>query len=42
MTAFFTDSIFNSIFFKEIVWILIKISLNFIPNGLINNIPAFV
>ena len=34
--------IFKRIFFNENVWISIKISLNFVPNGPINNIPALV
>ena len=38
----FADDIFNCIFFNENVWITIKISLKFVPNGPINNIPALV
>ena len=38
----FTDAIFKCIFLNENVWILIKISLRFVPNGQINNIPALV
>ena len=38
----FADVIFKHIFFNENVWISIKISLKFVPNGLINNIPALV
>ena len=38
----FTDDIFKRIFFNENVWISIKISLKFVPKGLINNIPALV
>ena len=38
----FADDIFKCIFFNEIVWILIKISLKFVPKGPINNIPALV
>ena len=34
--------IFNSIFLNENVWTLIKISLKFVPKGVINNIPALV
>ena len=34
--------IFKCIFFSESVWILLKISLRFVPNGPINNIPALV
>ena len=38
----FADDIFKRIFLNENVSILIKISLNFIPKGPINNIPALV
>ena len=38
----FADDIFKCIFLNENVWILIKISLKFVPKGLINNIPALV
>ena len=38
----FADDIFNCIFLNENVWILIKISLKFVPKGPINNIPALV
>ena len=38
----FTDDIFKCIFLNENVWILIKISLKFVPKGRINNIPALV
>ena len=38
----FADDIFNSIFLNENVWTPIKISLKFVPKGLINNIPALV
>ena len=38
----FVDDIFKSIFLNENVWILIKISLKFVPKGLINNIPALI
>ena len=34
--------IFKRIFWNEDVWILIKISLKFVPKGPINNIPALV
>ena len=34
--------IFKWIFLNENIWILIKISLNFVPKGRINNIPALV
>ena len=36
----FPDAIFKWTFLNENVWILIKISLKFVPKGLINNIPA--
>ena len=36
----FADNIFKCIFLDENVWISIKISLNFVPKGSINNIPA--
>ena len=32
----------NEFFFNENIWILIKISLKFVPKGPINNIPALV
>ena len=38
----FTDGSFKCIFLKENIWILIKTSLNFVPKGLIFNIPALV
>ena len=38
----FPDDIFKCIFLNENVWIPIKISLNFVPKGPINNIPALV
>ena len=38
----FADDSFKCIFLNENVLILIKISLNFIPKGPINNIPALV
>ena len=38
----FPDDIFKCIFLNENVWISIKISLNFVPRGPINNIPALV
>ena len=38
----FPDDIFNCIFFKENVWISIKIPLKFVPKFPINNIPALV
>ena len=36
------DDTVRCIFLNENVWILIKISLNFVPKGRINNIPALV
>ena len=38
----FTDNIFKCIFFNENFRILIRISLKFVANSPINNIPAFV
>ena len=38
----FADDIFKRIFVNENVWILIWISLKFVPKGPINNIPALV
>ena len=38
----FADDIFKCIFLNENVWIPIKISLKFVPNGPINDIPALV
>ena len=38
----FADDIFKCIFLNENVWILIKISLKFVPKDPINNIPALV
>ena len=38
----FPDGIFKCIFLNENVLISIKISLKFVPNGQINNIPALV
>ena len=38
----FADDIFKCVFINENVWIVIKISLNFVPKGRINNIPALV
>ena len=38
----FPDHIFKWIFLNENIWISIKISLNFVPKGSINNIPALV
>ena len=38
----FTDNIFKCIFLNRNVWISIKISLKFVPEGPIKNIPALV
>ena len=38
----FADDIFKCIFLNENVWIPIEISMRFVPNGPINNIPALV
>ena len=38
----FADDVFKCIFLNENVWILLKISLKFVPQGPINNIPALV
>ena len=38
----FADDIFKCIFLNENAWISINISLKFVPNGPINNIPALV
>ena len=38
----FPDAIFQCIFLNENVWILIKISLKFVPKGPINKIPALL
>ena len=38
----FPDNIFKCNFLNESVWILINISLNFVPEGQINNITALV
>ena len=38
----FPCDIFKCIFFSENVWISLNISLRFVPNGPINNIPALV
>ena len=39
---YFPDNIFKSIFLNENVWILIKISLKFVPKDPVNNISALV
>ena len=41
MAAFF-QAIFSNSFLNENAWIFIKISLNFVPKGPINNILALV
>ena len=38
----FPDDFFKRIFLNENVWISLKISLKFVPQGPINNIPALV
>ena len=38
----FADNIFRGIFYNENVWISIKISQKFVPEGPMNNIPAFL
>ena len=38
----FADDIFKRIFLNENIWILIKISLKFVPKGPINNILALL
>ena len=38
----FPNDIFKYIFLNENIYILIKISLKFVPKGPINNIPALV
>ena len=42
MATKFADEIFKCIFSNENIWILIDISLKFVPKGQINNIPALV
>ena len=42
MATFFADDTFKRIFLNENIRISIKISLKFVPKGLINNIPALV
>ena len=42
MAATLADYIFKCIFLNENVWILIKISLNFVPKGPIDNNLALV
>ena len=38
----FADDTFKRIFLNENVWILIEISLKFVPEGLVNDIAALV
>ena len=38
----FPDDTFKYIFLNESAWISIKISLNYVPKGPINNIPVLV
>ena len=38
----FADDVWKYIFWNKNVWIYIKISTQFVPKGLINNIPALV
>ena len=38
----FADDLFKCIFLKENIWISIKISLQFVPMGPINNIPILI
>ena len=38
----FADDVFKCIFLNENVWILLKISLKFVPKGPIKNIPSLV
>ena len=40
--AIFADGIFKSIFFNENYWISNKISLKYVPLGLIDNKPSLV
>ena len=42
MDAISQTPFFKCIFLNENVWILIKISLKFVPKGRINNIPSLV
>ena len=42
MRRHFADDVFKCNFLNENVWIPIKISLKFVPNGPINNISALV
>ena len=38
----FADNVFKCIYLNENVWILLKISLKFVPKGPVNNIPSLV
>ena len=38
----FADNVFKCIVLNENVWISLKISLKFVPKGLINNLPSLV
>ena len=40
MAAYLPDDIFNRISLNKNVWISIKMSLHFVPNGPIDNKPA--
>ena len=42
MDAISQTTFLSVFFFNENVWILIEISLKFVPKGLIDNIPALV
>ena len=42
MDAIFPNNIFKWIFLNENAWILIRISVRFVPKGEINNIPALI
>ena len=42
MATILADDIFKCIFLNEKIQILIKISLKFVPKGLIDNIQALV
>ena len=42
MATKFADEIFKCIFSNENIWILIDISLKFVPKGQIDDIPALV
>ena len=42
MAAILADDIFKHIFLNDKLWILIEISLKFIPKGPIDNNPALV